>query len=306
MNKVRTLTIVIPAYNEESNIGLLLRDLTKQKVKSAVVEQIIVLSDQSTDDTDSIVLDLAKKYPYIRLHKQLNRVGKGLLLNQALDKIDSDILVVFDADIRVLDDQTVEKLIQPILKKHADLTSAVVKEIETANWIQKALSASMQLKEQLFLSWNKGNNIYTCHGRARAFSKKFYSLFRFTDSSGEDAYSYLFCIHHGFKYHFASDCTVYFYLPTTYADHAKQSIRFNLSQKNYLNEFSKTWIEQQYALPRILILKSFLWNFIINPINLSVYVTLLLMAKIQTPFSKNALHNWSISQSSKRPIQGTL
>ena len=46
-----TLTIGIPAYNEEANIGLLLNDITLQKNRNYILKEIIVVSDGSTDST---------------------------------------------------------------------------------------------------------------------------------------------------------------------------------------------------------------------------------------------------------------
>jgi len=55
MKKLITVSIGIPAYNEEANIGKLLSSLIKQKEAGFIIKEIIVVSDQSTDKTDEIV-----------------------------------------------------------------------------------------------------------------------------------------------------------------------------------------------------------------------------------------------------------
>ncbi|WP_369397266.1 glycosyltransferase family 2 protein [Syntrophomonas palmitatica] len=84
-----SITVVIPAYNEEARIAATIRAV--QTIPG--VEQLFVINDGSTDDTSLIarqegaaVIDL---YP--------NR-GKGGAMNASLDRIDSDIVVFLDAD----------------------------------------------------------------------------------------------------------------------------------------------------------------------------------------------------------------
>ena len=50
-----TITIGISAYNEVANIKALLQTLLAQRANNFLLEKIIVISDQSTDDTASEV-----------------------------------------------------------------------------------------------------------------------------------------------------------------------------------------------------------------------------------------------------------
>ena len=47
----QSITIGIPAYNEEANIKYLLKLLLNQKIKNAAIHEVIVVSDGSTDGT---------------------------------------------------------------------------------------------------------------------------------------------------------------------------------------------------------------------------------------------------------------
>ena len=96
--------IVIPAHNEESSIGLTLESLVKQTVPP---KQVVVVNDNSTDNTQNIVSAYAKKHPFITLinntssqahlpgSKIIKAFYKGL---EALDE-DYDIICKFDADL---------------------------------------------------------------------------------------------------------------------------------------------------------------------------------------------------------------
>lgn len=88
------LALVIAAYNEEQDIeskilNSLELDYPKENLK------IIVVSDGSTDKTDSIVSRFQTRG--VELIRIEGRVGKTEARNQALKKIDSEIIVFSDA-----------------------------------------------------------------------------------------------------------------------------------------------------------------------------------------------------------------
>ena len=76
--KKPTVTIGIPAYNEEANIGVLLRAIVKQRETDFVLKKIIVVSDKSTDNTANEV----KKIKDSRIKLIENRVRRGKVYNQ--------------------------------------------------------------------------------------------------------------------------------------------------------------------------------------------------------------------------------
>ena len=65
--KKLTVTIGIPAYNEEKNIGRLLKSLSNQKGDDFTLNEIVVLSDGSTDMTNEIVHSQSKLNRKVKL-----------------------------------------------------------------------------------------------------------------------------------------------------------------------------------------------------------------------------------------------
>lgn len=100
--------IIIPAHNEEDYIGKTLKSLAQQTL---LPKQIVVVNDNSTDNTQSIIDDYASKFPWISIvnskssdahlpgSKIINAFNKGL---KTLDK-NYDIICKFDADLIFLD-----------------------------------------------------------------------------------------------------------------------------------------------------------------------------------------------------------
>jgi glycosyltransferase involved in cell wall biosynthesis len=103
---------IIPAYNEESTIGDVI------KATSRFVNEILVISDGSTDNTS----DIAKNAGATIIDNIVNR-GLGRTIQRGYDeaiKRGADIVVQIDADGQY-DPEEIPKLIQPILDNKADL-----------------------------------------------------------------------------------------------------------------------------------------------------------------------------------------
>nr|MDO8100861.1 glycosyltransferase [Candidatus Njordarchaeota archaeon] len=94
-----SVSIGIPAHNEANNIGLLLRNLSKQKLsKDFSLKEIIVVASGCTDGTESIVKRSRQFYPQTRLIIEKKRRGKASAVNILLRQCKSDILVMEPAD----------------------------------------------------------------------------------------------------------------------------------------------------------------------------------------------------------------
>ena len=91
----RTVSIVIPAYNEEAFIGLLLKKLSGVDTESAGFDkEIVVVNDGSRDRTAEIV----SNKPGVRLINQENR-GKGAAVQRGVQEATGDFVLVQDADL---------------------------------------------------------------------------------------------------------------------------------------------------------------------------------------------------------------
>lgn len=112
MNK--TISVVIPAYNEEEVIAATLEAV---KVITGVTA-IIVMNDGSTDGTSGVARRLGAQvvdlYP--------NR-GKGGAMNASLAYVNTDVVVFLDADLGS-SAREAEKLLQPVLQEQCDLAIA--------------------------------------------------------------------------------------------------------------------------------------------------------------------------------------
>lgn len=296
MNKI-TLTIGIPAYNEEANIKYLIEDLLKQDLSGYALEKIIVNSDGSTDNTVKIVKSLRKKK--VRIIDNKNREGLSKIQNQIFKETDSDVLVMLNADIMIVDRKFIKKLIRPIIENKAELACSRMEELKTGSFIGEVLNTSMKFKTAVFEQYKNGNNLYTCHGTARTFSKKLYKKIEFKDSVGEDAYSYLFALFNGFRYWYVTSTKGYYRLPTNFKDHERQSIRFIQSKKRFVREFGDKFVFDAYKLPVVLLTATSLKFIARYPIHMIFYVALYYGLKLKSLSVPVINDKWEISASSK-------
>ncbi len=104
--------IGITAYNEEKNIGFLLKSIQSQILKNIEISHIYVVASGCTDKTEEVVKTFSAFDRRIKLIHQDTREGKYSAINVILKKSQNEIIVVCSADI-ILDRQAVEKLVSP-------------------------------------------------------------------------------------------------------------------------------------------------------------------------------------------------
>jgi len=95
-----TISILIPAYNEERVIGRILQRMTELTYPKDKLE-VIVIDDASTDKTGEISEQHSKAFGLIKvLHRSENegRRGKASALNVGLKLVAGEIVICFDAD----------------------------------------------------------------------------------------------------------------------------------------------------------------------------------------------------------------
>lgn len=123
------VSILIPARNEEKNIKQCLQDVLNQTYTNI---EILVLDDESTDNTHSIVEGMANQYSTIKLigGKPLpeNVNGKNWACAQLAEIAKGDYLLFIDADVRITPN-TVESSLIYFAEWKTDLLSVFPSQI---------------------------------------------------------------------------------------------------------------------------------------------------------------------------------
>jgi glycosyltransferase involved in cell wall biosynthesis len=117
-----TLSIVIPAYNEESTIHLILDKLKAVELPGGLKKEIIITDDCSRDDTDGAIRRYMEANPELNirhLRHETNR-GKGAALHTGIRYAGGQYIIIQDADLEY-DPAEYNLLLRPLLEGHADV-----------------------------------------------------------------------------------------------------------------------------------------------------------------------------------------
>ncbi len=297
-NNKLTISIGIPAYNEQANIKALLLCLLEQKTDNCQLKEIIIVSDGSNDNTISEINSI--KDQRITVLEHTDRKGAALRQNEILDKFDSDILVLLNADVLPKDKNLLSRISSCFDQDQSlGLISSRIEPLPPRTFIEKVLVSSVKMKDSIAAEWNHGNNYLTCHGPARAFSKKFAKSFYWPQAVSEDAFSYFTCIEKGYKYAYLPDSVILYKCPDNLRDHLRQSLRFANGSQALSQFFDPAFIKQSHAIPFRILLKNIVKYFFEHPILFISYAFINLVVIFKPNKQKYLSSTWDIAISSK-------
>lgn len=129
MNNSKLVSIIIPVYNAERYLKYCLESIVKQTYSNI---EVLLIDDESEDQSGIICDNYSKKYSYIHTIHQKNK-GCGFSRNTGLDKMHGEYYTFIDADDYV-SIYYIEKMIMCIEKFNADMvTVGTIFMLETRN-----------------------------------------------------------------------------------------------------------------------------------------------------------------------------
>ena len=117
-----TLSIVVPAYNEERTIHRILDKIKAVQLVGSLQKEIIITNDCSKDDTEGAIQRYVSANPdlHIRYLKHDFNQGKGAALHTGIQYATGRFIVIQDADLEY-DPQEYNILLRPLLEGFADV-----------------------------------------------------------------------------------------------------------------------------------------------------------------------------------------
>jgi glycosyltransferase involved in cell wall biosynthesis len=92
------ISIVLPAFNEEANIGAAIEDACEVADRLCCEYEVIVVDDGSSDGTASVVVEAAKRHPEVRLVRHGRNRGYGEALRTGFVSTRLDLVFFTDSD----------------------------------------------------------------------------------------------------------------------------------------------------------------------------------------------------------------
>lgn len=117
-----TLSILIPAFNEEKTIHLILDKVLAVKLIGDLKKEIILVNDCSNDQTGQVIQSYISAHPDFSFNyvEHAHNKGKGAALHTGIKAASGDYLIIQDADLEY-DPEEYNVLLQPMLDGHADV-----------------------------------------------------------------------------------------------------------------------------------------------------------------------------------------
>ncbi len=112
------LSIIIPVYNEEQTIRLILDKVNQVRLPDSIKKEVIVVDDGSKDNSKFIIQNL-RINGLIKIYHKKN-LGKGAAIRSGLNSATGDLVIIQDADLEY-NPADYERLLRPILTDKAEV-----------------------------------------------------------------------------------------------------------------------------------------------------------------------------------------
>ncbi len=297
---IKTVTVALSAFNEEKNIGRFLKSVLKQKEEGFKITGIWVFNDGSTDKTVDVVKSF--KSHKIKVFDDKKRIGKSTRLNELYQKIESDILVQSDADIIMAHPFVICDLIKPLLtKSKVFMCGGNPVPLAGTTFTERAVNHTVEAYIPLRSTLRGGDNIFSVDGRLLAYRKELVKKIHIPETmTSNDKFTYFSCLTLGYKYKYSETSTVYYRSPKTLKDQIRQNGRFVCSPIRHSRYFSPELVKAEMSIPREIIIRNGLKQFIKNPIMCAYIFSINAYCKARAKsFDKKITARWPIAFTTK-------
>jgi glycosyltransferase involved in cell wall biosynthesis len=116
------VSVLVPAKDEALNLREFVRLCAEALEPAPFTFEVVVVNDGSRDDTGSVLRELARSHPFLRVVSHRRQRGIADALRSAGDVARGDVFVFYPADLQYLPSD-IPALVAPILEDRADIVT---------------------------------------------------------------------------------------------------------------------------------------------------------------------------------------
>lgn len=261
-----SVTVVVPAWNEEKYIGATIESILAQDYPVKVV----VVNDRSTDKTREI----AESYPITVLNPDEKAGSKSRALNYAIDFLDTDIFICVDADT-ILEPDAVGILVKAFADEKVMVASGYVHAVKDQdNFWQGGRAAEYTVGQRIVKDAQaNANSILVASGCFMAIRVPFLKEHKFDERTmAEDMDLTWTAIQAGWNVAFANKAICHVHDPFDWHTYSHQVLRWyrGFFQNIVVRKGNLGWRINMVAYPYIII------NMIGAPLVLLMFASILM------------------------------
>ena len=135
---IKSISVVIPAYNEEKNLGATVVFLLERLEKNGILDfEILIFNDNSTDSTGKIADKQAKKHSQIKVIHNSRNMNLGYNITKGFQLATKEYVGFIPGDNET-EPETLDNIFQNLGK--ADIIIPYIKNPEVRSWGRRFLS----------------------------------------------------------------------------------------------------------------------------------------------------------------------
>lgn len=147
-----TVTLVIPAYNEEQRLGVFLARVAHYAAQHpGAFHEIIVVDDGSSDQTVAVARRFAPQLPQLRIISHVQNRGKGAAVQTGVLAAKAELIIFMDAD-GATDIAELPKMLMALQDHDIGVGNRWLKQSEAkrSSWFRHVAGATYRRYMQLF------------------------------------------------------------------------------------------------------------------------------------------------------------
>lgn len=299
MKKVPTITVSIPAHNEEKNIASILSDILQQCEDGWQLQEVLVFCDGCTDNTAQKARSL--KSSKVKVVDDGQKIGQVQRMRCAAEQAKGDIVVFIDADMHLDGFDVISEIVKQFTANpKVALVGANTRPFPPKTFFQRAVYSTFKVFDAS-RSLRNGKNPFGCTAGCMAIQRTFLQTLPFPPLINGDDYVYFSCLKAGHDYAYAPEAVAFYKMPLTVKEYVNQMYRSSPTAVvlNFSDEFGDL-VTEEYHRPLSwyattiakVCLEDPLAVFTIVAINLGIKPILPLMAKRMKP-------TWETPQTTK-------